>query len=379
MATVMRSRWLHHPGRDAAVICSTGVSSCISTGGDNPRPARRGRSRCTPGRAGPRDSGRATAVRSAPALGIPVHRHHVGEIAARRRRCARCPSRSSRRSSGRLVGHEAVPDMGVAMHQRDVAEGQDARLQTRARRRRSARRAAAARATGDRRDGRRSARTAAAWRCIAWRAASASTRVPTPAPSRGSSHHAAWKRASVCTMRRHVASSGGSGHCVAISCVSVRSSSSRCHSPCLVLPVAVEAARHQARGHRRCDLGIERDFAGALHERPVVAVAGQRHLEDQRPWRCLGCALVAEPQSHDARHKLVARRLGLHGDDASIAQHAAALQRRGEIGGLGRLVQRGWRVSDSISARVPRPAAGRSGPAPRRRSSPALRSGRAGP
>jgi len=102
-------------------------------------------------------------------------------------------------------------------------------------------------------------------------------------------------------MRRHSFSSGGSGHCVAISCVSVRSSSSRCHCRVSACQAEIETARHQARGHRRRDLGVEGDLVDAAHERPVVAVAGQADLEDQRPRRRLGRALVAEPQPHDAR------------------------------------------------------------------------------
>src|SRR6266542_2847409 len=61
-------------------------------------------------------------------LGIPVRRHHVGEVARGEPDAPGVPVEVAQVVRA-VLRHETVPDMGVAMHQRDVAVGQDTRLQ----------------------------------------------------------------------------------------------------------------------------------------------------------------------------------------------------------------------------------------------------------
>ncbi len=116
--------------------------------------------------------------------------------------------------------------------------------------------------------------------------------------------------------------------------VSVRSSSSRC-------PAGSRAPQAEDRSNAAPGLRASptrpwrrRRPRARLHERPVIGTTGQGDLQDQRAGRRFGCALVSKLQSHDARHELVARRLGLDRDDAAVAQDAATLQGRREIGGI---------------------------------------------
>ena len=130
MAAVMRSRWLHHTqGGMPTVICSIGIEELHQH-----------RAAIVLGQCGAvvaphavAEQGRVVVVEqrpfeAPPALGVPVRRHHVGEIAGGQPDAPGVPIEVAQVVRA-VLWDEAVPDMGVAMHQADVAIGQDTRLQ----------------------------------------------------------------------------------------------------------------------------------------------------------------------------------------------------------------------------------------------------------
>jgi hypothetical protein len=73
------------------------------------------------------------ALGAAPAIGIPMHRHHVGEIVGGDVDAPGIPIEQPQILAAVGTRQKDVPDMGVALHDREIAMGMVAAVQARSR------------------------------------------------------------------------------------------------------------------------------------------------------------------------------------------------------------------------------------------------------
>ena len=271
-------------------------------------------------------------LQSAPALGIPVRRHHVGEVVRGHADAPDIPIEKPHVRAA-VARQEVVPDVGVAVDDCDIAARVDARKQTGCRLDESLVQIAPfARQTV--------AEPVAEGLEMASEALQHLLRGfgIRPRPDRDTETRIIPPRRMQTRPRVHDALALLDGRrqrprrddVVRLGQVFEQ------QVPLFRIRIAdgVEAARHQPRRHRGRDCRVELDFAAAA-ARQTVVTAGEPGLEDQGVRRACGI-IISQPQPGDARKQCRTRALDRDLAHAPVAEHAASAQRIGEIPGVGR-------------------------------------------